>query len=210
MTVGTLASLLLAPALLVGGGSPARVSGHAAPPARAAAAPVTWQIDTDHSEVAFRIRHLVSRVRGRFTRWEGTIVADPQSLGSGSVDVTIQVASINTDVERRDNHLRSADFFDAANYPTITFKSTRVQQQGNDLKVYGNLTIRGTTKPVVLDGRFLAVGGAAGRRRIGFEASTTVNRMDYSVTWNRAVEGGGALLGDEVEILLAVEAVEKP
>ncbi|MDB4950628.1 MAG: hypothetical protein JWM27_3277 [Gemmatimonadetes bacterium] len=207
MTVGTLAPFLLAPALLFGGPTPA-----AAPVAPARhAPPVTWQIDTDHSEVAFRIRHLVSRVRGRFTRWAGTIVADPANLAGGSVDVTIQAASINTDVERRDNHLRSADFFDAPNHPTITFKSTRVETlPGGALKVFGNLTIRGTTKPVVLEGHYNGVGGVPGRRRIGFEASTTVNRMDYSVTWNRAVEGGGALLGDEVEILLSVEAAERP
>jgi polyisoprenoid-binding protein YceI len=207
MTVGTFATFLLAPVLLLGGTPPAAAP---AAPARHLP-PVTWQIDTDHSEVAFRIRHLVSRVRGRFTRWEGTIVADPANLAGGSVDVTIQTASISTDVERRDNHLRSADFFDAPNNPTITFKSTRVQTlPAGGLKVYGNLTIRGTTKPVVLDGHFNGVGGVPGRRRIGFEASTTVDRMDYNVTWNRAVEGGGALLGDDVEILLSVEAAEKP
>jgi polyisoprenoid-binding protein YceI len=208
MTLGNLGALLLAPALLAGGPAP-RTPAHTAPAPAAHAAPVTWEIDNAHSEVAFRIRHLVSRVRGRFTQFAGTIVADPQNLAGGSVEVTIQTASISTDVDRRDNHLRSADFFDAANHPTITFKSTRVQQSGDAIKVYGNLTIRGVTKPVVLDGHFTGVGGVAGRRRIGFEATTTVDRMDYGVSWNRAVEGGGALLGDEVEITLTVEAAEK-
>jgi polyisoprenoid-binding protein YceI len=210
MTLGNLGALLLAPALVFGGGGALRTPAAAPLPApRAVEAPVTWQIDGAHSEVAFRIRHLVSRVRGRFTQFGGTVVADPQNLSAGSVDVTIQTASITTDVARRDEHLRSGDFFDAPNHPTITFKSTRVQQTGDNLKVYGNLTIRGVTKPVVLDGRFTGMGGPTGHRRIGFEATTTVNRMDYGVSWNRAAEGGGALLGDEVEITLTVEAAEK-
>jgi polyisoprenoid-binding protein YceI len=208
MTVGNLGALLLAPALVVGA---ARAPQHPAPaPRPAPAAPVTWQIDQDHSEVSFRIRHLVSRVRGRFNRFEGTIVADPQNLAGGSVRVSIQTASIDTDQERRDTHLRSSDFFDAATHPAITFQSTRVEQSGESLKVYGSLTIRGVTKPVVLNGRFTGVGGAAGHRRIGFDATTTVDRMDYGVSWNRAAEGGGALLGDEVEINLTVEAIERP
>lgn len=209
MTAAPFASLLLVPALLLGAAghpSPAVVTAPAP-----AAAPVTWQIDPAHSEVSFRIRHLVSRVRGKFNQWKGTIVADPASLGGGTVNVEIQTASIDTDNERRDTHLRSADFFDAPNHPTITFQSTRVQVlRGNTVKVYGNLTIRGVTKPVVLDGEMLAVGGTAGRRRIGFEASTRINRMDYNVSWNRAAEGGGAVLGDDVDITITIEAVEQP
>jgi polyisoprenoid-binding protein YceI len=200
MTAGTLVSLLLAPTLLLGGGP--------APATAPAAAPVTWNIDATHSELTFRIRHLVSRVNGSFNQWSGTIVADPQSLAGGSVNVEIQTASIDTNHERRDNHLRSADFFDAATHPTITFRSTRVETQGQELKVHGNLTIRGVTRPVVLEGRMLEVGGVAGKRRIGFEAETTINRMDYGVSWNRAAEGGGAVLGDEVRISIAIEAVE--
>ncbi|HET6231505.1 MAG TPA: YceI family protein [Longimicrobiaceae bacterium] len=202
--VGTLASLLLAPALLLGGGPAPAPAVTAAPPA-----PVTWEIDPAHTEVSFRIRHLVSRVTGRFNTFSGTIVADPARLAGGSVNVTIQAASIDTNNERRDTHLRSADFFDAATYPTLTFRSTRVEVSGKALKVYGNLTIRGVTTPVVLDGELLAVGGAPGKRRIGFEASTTIDRMDYGVAWNRAAEGGGTVLSDEVQITLNVEAVEK-
>jgi len=171
---------------------------------------VTWQVDVTHSELTFRIRHLVSRVSGTFGSWKGTIVADPANLAGGSVDVEIQTTSIDTRNERRDTHLRSADFFDAPNHPTITFRSTRVQAgRGGALKIYGNLTIRGTTKPVVLEGWMLQVAGTPGHRRIGFEASTTIDRMDYGVTWNRAAEGGGLTLGDDVEISIAVEAVEQ-
>lgn len=205
MTAGTFASLLLAPALLLGGAAPA--SAPAAEPVPAA--PITWQIDASHSEVSFRIRHLVSRVRGGFNDFSGSIVADPANLSTGTVQVEIKTASIDTNNERRDNHLRSGDFFDAPTHPTITFRSTRVEANGRDLKVHGNLTMRGVTRPVVLEGRMLDVGGVAGKRRIGFEASTTINRMDYGVTWNRAAEGGGAVLGDDVEITLNVEAVEQ-
>jgi polyisoprenoid-binding protein YceI len=203
----TLAVLAAVPALLA-----ATVS--AAPSARLSdapgAAPVRWQIDQSHSELTFRVRHLVSRVNGSFNSWGGTIVADPASLAGGSVSVDIQTASIDTNNERRDTHLRSADFFDAEGHPTITFRSTRVVATGRDLQVHGNLTLRGVTRPVVLEGRMLDVGGTPGRRRIGFEAETRINRMDYNVSWNRAAEGGGAVLGDEVTISIAIEAVEQP
>jgi polyisoprenoid-binding protein YceI len=170
----------------------------------------TWRIDAAHSELTFRVRHLVSRVQGTFGSWGGSIVADPASLAGGSVTVEIQTSSIDTNNERRDNHLRSADFFDAANHPTITFRSTGVVARGRELTLNGQLTMRGVTRPVALTGRMLEVGGAPGRRRIGFEASTTVNRLDFGVAWNRAAEGGGVVLGDEVQITLAVEAVEQP
>jgi polyisoprenoid-binding protein YceI len=204
----TLLSLAAIPAVFA---AAAAAPAHVAPPAdTTAAAPVRWQIDASHSELSFRIRHLVSRVRGGFNTWSGTIVADPASLAGGSVSVDIQAASIDTNNERRDTHLRSGDFFDAENHPTITFRSTRVVARGRELTVHGNLTIRGVTKPVVLEGRMLEVGGTAGRRRIGFEAEGTINRMDYGVAWNRAAEGGGVVLGDEVTISIAIEAVEQP
>jgi polyisoprenoid-binding protein YceI len=203
----TLLTLATVPALFAA--ATAAVPAPAAVPADTAAAPVRWQIDASHSELTFRIRHLVSRVRGQFNTWSGTIVADPASLAGGSVSVDIQTASIDTNQERRDTHLRSADFFDAENHPTITFRSTRVVANGRSISVHGNLTIRGVTKPVVLEGEMLDVGGAAGRRRIGFEAQTTINRMDYGVSWNRGAEGGGVVLGDEVTINIAIEAVEQ-
>lgn len=170
----------------------------------------SWKIDTAHSELSFRIRHLVSRVRGTFGEWEGTIVADPTRLAGGSVEVRINTASIDTNNERRDNHLRSDEFFDAAKHPVITFRSRNVAVQGKQVRVAGDLTMRGVTRPVVLEGEVLGIGlDGQGKRRMGFEASTTINRLDYGVSWNRAVEGGGVTLGDEVEIALVVSAVQQ-
>ncbi|HEX8392613.1 MAG TPA: YceI family protein [Longimicrobium sp.] len=209
MRVSTRIALAAAPLLVMGLAATPAARAVEPRPAASAVAPVTWRIDTAHSELTFRIRHLVSRVNGSFNQWSGTIVADPASLAGGSVQVDIQTASIDTNNERRDTHLRSDDFFDAPNHPVITFRSTRVTVNGRDLRVAGNLTMRGVTKPVVLEGRMLEVSGAPGRRRIGFEASTTINRMDYGVSWNRAAEGGGVTLGDEVTISIAVEAVEQ-
>lgn len=208
--IRTLLSLAAVPVLFAAAAGAAPAPRAALPAAEAAAAPVRWQIDASHSELTFRVRHLVSRVNGSFNTWSGTIMADPASLAGGSVSVDIQTASIDTNNERRDTHLRSADFFDAPTHPAITFRSTRVVANGRDLQVHGNLTIRGVTKPVVLAGRMLDVGGTAGRRRIGFEAQTEINRMDYGVSWNRGAEGGGVVLGDEVTISIAIEAVEQP
>ena len=177
--------------------------------AQAPAAAATWQIDKTHSNVEFQIRHFVSKVRGTFKDWKGTIVADPEAWQNGSIDVQIATASIFTDNDRRDTHLRSRDFFAADSFPAITFTSTGIERKGNDAKIHGNLTIRGVTKPVVLDGTFSGLMKSAQGDRVGFEASTTVNRMDYGVSWNRAVEGGGAMLGDEVKIEINIEAVRQ-
>jgi polyisoprenoid-binding protein YceI len=188
-----------------------------APPATAAPAtaaapadPNAWRIDAGHSDLSFSIRHFVSRVRGTFGRWAGTIVVDTTDVTRGSVDVTIQANSIDTQSENRDNDLRSANFFEVEKYPTITFRSTKVEGRKEDLTVTGDLTIRGVTKPVVLKGRYLGVTtpDQRGTRRIGFEASTVINRLDYDVTWNRAVEGGGVMLGDEVRIDIVIEAMK--
>jgi polyisoprenoid-binding protein YceI len=172
------------------------------------ALPVTWRIDATHSELSFRIRHWVSRVRGTFRDWSGTIAADTANLGAGSVQVEIRTASIFTDNERRDTHLRSPDFFAADSFPTITFTSTRVERSGSDLRVTGSLTIRGVTRTVTLTGTYNGVqpmgqGGA----RIGFEFQTRINRLDYGVRWNRAAEVGGVMLGDDVDIVITIEAV---
>ena len=200
MMAGTFAALLFPLALTL---APAP----AAPVVEAP--PVTWKIDQSHSDISFRIRHLVSRVRGTFNDWSGTIVADPRNLTGGSVQVEIKTASIDTNNERRDNHLKGADFFDAASHPVITFRSTRVQTRGRNITVTGNLTMHGITKPVVLTGEATPAAGAPGKRRIGFEATTKIDRKDFNVTWNRAAEGGGAVLGDEVEITINIEAVEQ-
>jgi polyisoprenoid-binding protein YceI len=186
-----------------------QTSTSAVPPVRDTT-PAVWQIDAGHSDISFRIRHFMSRVRGTFNQWEGTITADTSRWDAASVNVSIQTASIDTRHDRRDSDLRSDNFFDAANHPSIIFQSTRVEAKGNELRIHGNLTIRGVTRPVVLEGRFLGSSSSPqGRARIGFEASTTINRTDFGVTWNRVVEGGGVMLGDEVEIDLAVEAVRQ-
>ena len=170
-----------------------------------------YTIDATHSELQFRIRHLVSRVNGTFNEWKGTItVPDENRWETAQIEVVIQTASIYTKNERRDTHLRTSDFFLADSFPTITFKSTRIERSGNSAKIHGNLTMRGVTKPVVLEGELLgATKTAQGKNRIGFEASTTLNRLDYGVAWNRAAEGGGVTLGDEVTISMTVAAVEQ-
>jgi polyisoprenoid-binding protein YceI len=186
----------------------------AAPAARPQSLPrvatsTVWEIDPVHSGVSFQIRHFVSKVRGRFRDFKGTIAADPEGWQNGSVDVSIVTSSISTDNDRRDAHLKSNDFFAADSFPAITFRSTRIERAGDDAKVYGNLTIRGVTKPVVLDGHFTGLMKSAQGDRVGFEATTTVNRLDYGVKWNRAAEAGGAMLGDDVKIEINVEAVRQ-
>ncbi|HEX5632285.1 MAG TPA: YceI family protein [Gemmatimonadales bacterium] len=182
----------------------------AAAPAPATVEPVTWKIDVTHSELIFRVRHLVSRVPGTFREWSGAIVADPADWNAGSVEIVIQAASIDTRHEKRDTHLRSADFFDVANHPTLTFRSTSVQVSGESVTLKGDLTIRGTTKPVTLTGETLGtIGEGAGKQRVGFHVTTKINRLDYGLTWNRAAEGGGLVLGDEVEIDVTVAAVRQ-
>ena len=169
----------------------------------------TWKIDAAHSELTFSIRHMVSRVRGQFDEWTGTIVADPNDWSTASVDVVAQTSSIDTNNERRDEDLRSPNHFDAEANPTVTFKSTRVTRfAGDSIAVAGNLTIHGVTKPVVLKGKFNGMTGTPGKRRAGFEAETTINRQDYNTTWNRIVEGS-AMLGDDVRIEIDIAAVEQ-
>ena len=183
-------------------------SANADAPRPAHADTVTYRIDVGHSELTFRIRHLMSRANGTFREWAGTITADPADWSTRSVDVTIQAASIDTRHERRDNDLRSENFFDVADHPTITFKSTRVEVAGSQITVTGDLTMKGITRPVVLTGEFLGrMGTGTERERVGFSATGKLNRTDYGIAWNRAVEGSGVLLGDEVEITLAVEAI---
>jgi polyisoprenoid-binding protein YceI len=194
-----LSALLAAPAAL-----------QAQAPAAAPANPAAWSFDKAHSQVGFTIRHLVSRVKGSFRDWTGTLTfADPAKWETAAIDVQVKTASIFTDNERRDNHLRTSDFFLADSFPVISFKSTQIERKGDDAKIHGMLTIRGVTKPVVLDGTFLGYSKGAQQERIGFEASTSINRLDYGVAWNRAVEGGGMTLGDDVKIDINIEAVRR-
>ena len=167
----------------------------------------SWKIDPNHSTLAFKIRHLVSTVSGTFLEWGGTLHADPANLAGGSVDVTIQTASISTRHDRRDSDLRSANFFDAENNPTISFKSTKVEVHGKTIRLTGDLTMHGVTKPVTLEGEYAGSMGSGGQQRIGFSATAKLNRLDWGIAWNRAVEGGGMLLGDEVTLEIAISAV---
>ena len=181
----------------------------AASSAVAVAEPLPFKIDPNHSLVAFRVRHFFAKVQGRFKDFSGTINFDEKNMANSSVDVTIQTASITTENDRRDTHLRSPDFFAADSFPTITFKSSKiVPGPNNSALVYGDLTIRGITKPVTLEANYL--GGMANARMggkiAGFDAKTTIDRKDFHVLWNRVLDQGGTMLGDDVAIELQVEA----
>jgi polyisoprenoid-binding protein YceI len=171
----------------------------------------TFGIDKNHSEAVFQVRHLVTKVRGRFTDFDGTITMDEESPERSSVEVVIQAASIDTAQPDRDAHLRSADFFDVEKFPTITFRSTGVKKLGTDrYEIAGDLAIHGVTKPVVLATTFLGQAKDPwGNERVGFEAETSLNRKDYGLTWNAALETGGFLVGDEIKIALSVQGIAK-
>jgi polyisoprenoid-binding protein YceI len=172
-----------------------------------------WAIDAYHSSVTFTIRHMMSKVRGQMKVKEGWIEVDSEELSTARVDVVLDAASIDTGVEMRDNHLRSADgHFDVANYPTITFKSKRVDgKDASNFKLVGDVTIHGITKEVTLDASFNGEGKDPwGNRRLSFDAGTKLNRKDYNLTWNQALEAGGFILGDDVKLEIGVEAVPAP
>jgi polyisoprenoid-binding protein YceI len=179
-------------------------------PSLALAAGATWNIDASHSAVGFSVRHLViSNVKGEFGAYQGKLVLDDADVSRSSVDASIDVGSINTKVGDRDAHLRSPDFFDAAKYPTITFKSTKVARAAKDrLEVTGDLTLHGVTRPVVLDvSASPEVKGMFGETRRAFAATTKINRKDFGLTWSKAVEAG-PVIGDEVTIALDLELVK--
>lgn len=173
-----------------------------------ASAPATWTIDVAHSEMTFRVRHLMGRTRGSFQLWNGTLVADPARLQDGSVEVSVKTASVNTENADRDAHLRSPDFFAADSFPAITFKSTRVRVGADrKLRLDGVLTMRGVSKPVTLVGTYNgAVTDPWGKQRLAFEATGRINRKDFGLAWSKVTEGV-ALVGDEVDIDIAIEAV---
>jgi polyisoprenoid-binding protein YceI len=177
-------------------------------------APVTttWQIDTAHSVVEFAVKHMMfATAKGRFGQFSGDIVFDPADIAGSSVHVEIDVKSIDTRDEKRDGHLLSPDFFDAENYPTITFKSTRVEPTGDsEFKVYGDLTIHGITHEAVLNAEFTGQGkNPWGQEVIGFSATTKFKRSDFGLEWNAALETGGVLVGDEVKIAIEIEAARQ-
>ncbi|HEY6871843.1 MAG TPA: YceI family protein [Geobacteraceae bacterium] len=172
----------------------------------------TWNIDPEHSNVGFKIRHLmISNVRGNFEKHAGTVDIDDKDITRSRVAVTIDTSSINTNVQKRDAHLRSPDFFDAARYPTMTFVSKKVARAGTDrLKVTGDLTLHGVTREVVLDveGPSQESKDPWGNIRRGASASATVNRKDFGLVWNKALETGGVVVGDEVTITLEIEMIK--
>lgn len=169
-----------------------------------------WNIDSAHSGIHFSVRHMVfAKVRGRFADWKGTVKIDPANVGSASAEVEINAASIDTNTADRDTHLRSADFLNVEKFPTIRFKSTRVEGAGSErFKLVGDLTIRGVTREVVLEAEF---GGKAkdpwGNDRVAFTGTTSLKRADFGLTWNQALEAGGVLVGDRIDIEVEVQAV---
>jgi polyisoprenoid-binding protein YceI len=172
----------------------------------------TWKIDPAHTNVEFTVRHMmISNVKGQFQKTSGTIATNGSDPASAKIDATIDATSIDTRVEKRDAHLKSPAFLDVDKFPTITFKSTKVEADGpNKWKVTGDLTLHGVTKPVVLD-----VEGSGppiqvmGNTRAGASATTKIKRGDFGLTWNQALEGGGVMVGDEVAISIDVEAIKK-
>jgi polyisoprenoid-binding protein YceI len=181
----------------------------AARPAVAASAPLTYAIDPVHSELSFRIRHLLGRVAGTFGEWGGTIVIDSLAPANSKVDVTVKTASIDTRTKQRDDHLRTGDFFAADSFPTITFRSRNVTVAGTQIRVLGDLTIRGRTKPVVLIGSYQGrFQDPWGKMRTAFLASTTIDRNDFGVSFDGPFMEIGQI-GDEVQIEIAIEAVQQ-
>jgi polyisoprenoid-binding protein YceI len=168
-----------------------------------------YNIDKAHSEVTFQVRHLLTKVRGRFSDFDGTIEYDEEHPENSQVNAAIQAASIDTSERDRDNHLRSADFFDVEKYPTLRFRSVAIARRGTrDFDVTGDLTIHGVSRRVIFQATFLGTAKDPwGNERIAFEAESTINRKDYGLNWNAALETGGFLVGDEVKISLSVQAV---
>jgi polyisoprenoid-binding protein YceI len=173
----------------------------------------TWNIDPDHSNVGFKVRHLmVSNVKGNFDKHTGTVEINDQDITKSRVEVSIDTNSVNTNVQKRDEHLRSADFFDVAKYPTMTFVSKKVAKAGEDkLKVTGDLTLHGVTKQVVLDveGPSKESKDPWGSIRKGATATTKINRKDFGLAWNKALETGGVAVGEEITITLEIEMIKK-
>ena len=168
----------------------------------------TYKIDKAHSEAIFQVRHLVTKVRGRFTDFEGAIEYNDANPEASTVNFSAKTASIDTAEADRDKHLRSADFFDVEKFPELTFRSKRISKRGDGYDVTGDLTIHGVTKEVTLP---VALMGKAkdpwGGDRLGFEVETTLNRKDYGLAFNIALETGGFLVGDEVKVSIDIQAV---
>jgi polyisoprenoid-binding protein YceI len=169
-----------------------------------------WQVDGAHSAVNLTVRHMViSKVRGRFTKWNAALQLDTTDLSRSAVTVEIDASSIETGVADRDNHLRSPDFLDAARYPTLSYRSRRVEAASKErLRVVGDLTIRDVTREVVLDVEYGGQGKDPwGNQRVGFTATASLNRKDFGLTWNQALETGGVLVADRVDVEIELQAI---
>jgi len=172
-----------------------------------------WKIDPMHTSAHFTVKHMmVSNVRGDFAKVSGTVNYDGKNLAKSNVTATIDTSSINTNEEKRDEHLKSPDFFDVAKYPVITFKSTKVLSEANGFKVIGDLTLHGVTKPVTLIAETLPapIKDPYGNLRTGTEAKTKINRKDFGLSFEKNLDNGGALVGDDVDITIDVELTQKP
>jgi polyisoprenoid-binding protein YceI len=183
-------------------------------PALAVADPAVYKVDADHSGVGFSIRHFVSNVPGHFRDFDGVIKYDKQNPAASSVEFTVKAASIDTSNNDRDEHLRGPDFFDVQKFPSLTFTSTKVAAKDADtLEVTGNLTLHGVTKPVTIPVEVLGTAKTPNGEKAGFQTSFTINRKDYGIVWNRVLDAGGSVLGDDVKINIDIEAnrqMEKP
>ena len=170
-----------------------------------------WDIDVSHSAIHFFVRHMViSKVHGRFAKWSGTVQLDEQDLTRSSVDVRIETASIDTQVADRDAHLRSPDFLDVAKHPELTFRSKRIERAGDGYRVVGDLALHGVVREVTLDAEFAGTGKDPwGNERAGFSAKASLDRREFGLVWNAALETGGVLVGEKVEISIELEAVKK-
>lgn len=176
-----------------------------------AAVAADFDIDPAHSSVTFKIRHLVSKTAGHFEKFTGTLSYEPGKPETWQANAVIDTASINTNNKKRDDHLKGPDFFDVKKFPKMTFKSTKVSDvDDNEAKLHGDLTLHGVTKPVVLDIEFTGAGTDPwGTQKIGFTGKTKVNRKDFGIEWNKTLDAGGLMLGEEVEIVLEIEADQK-
>jgi polyisoprenoid-binding protein YceI len=171
-----------------------------------------WDLDAGHSRVGFSVRHMmVSNLHGKFTKFTGTLALDDKDITKSTVNVDIETASIDTSEPKRDEHLRSGEFFDAAKFPKLTFKSTKIDKSGDKLLVTGDLTIKGVKKSVVLTVEEVTpeVKDAFGGIRKGAKATTKINRKDFGLTWNKALEAGGVAVGEDISVQLDLELVKK-
>ncbi len=175
------------------------------------AAASTWDVDPAHTQSSFLVKHMmVSNVRGEFGKTTGVIQQDDKDLTRSKAEITIDATTINTREPKRDAHLKSPDFFDVEKFPIITFKSTKITQgPGNSLKVDGDLTIHGVTKPVVLDVQYTPETLAGGKLRRGLTATTTVNRKDFGLNWNKVIEAGGLMVGEGAVLTVEMELVKQ-